>query len=115
MMASGNLASSAAAADELVKLGRPAVPQVGRFAQLAQDVAARDVLVGALTRIGLDDSIALLQAYASWWPPKADGPVRALVATLRARRDPRLAVVVDLRPGDGLCAARVPPDAAEEI
>src|SRR5882724_10229515 len=60
MIATGDDASRTSAADEMVKLGRPAVPHVGRFAYLLRDAAGRDVVAGALARIGVDDSIALL-------------------------------------------------------
>jgi hypothetical protein len=115
MMATGDADSQAAAVDEMAKLGRPAVAEIGRCAHLAEDVGARDALVASLARIGVDDSIALLLAHPSYWPTGREADVRALVAALRARRDAKLAVHVDLRPADGTDAARVPPDAAFEI
>jgi hypothetical protein len=115
MIATGDGASRASAADEMAKLGRPAVQHVGRFAYLIRDAAGRDVLAGALARIGVDDSIALLQAYPATSATKGDSPVRELVAALRALRDPKLAVVVELTPAVPQNAARVPPDAAFEI
>jgi hypothetical protein len=115
MIATGDDASRRAAADEIVKLGRPAVPHVSRFAHLLRDTGPREVVVSAFARIGLDETIALLLANRASWSPAGKDDVRTLVAALRSRRDPKLAVVVPLEPTLATNAARVPPDAEFEI
>ena len=111
MMATGDASSRDAASAELVKLGRTAIPHLPRFAHLLREPAGRDVVAAALAKIGLEDSIALLQAYPSNWPEKGKQDVTDLIAALRARRDPKLATVVELAPAQASVAGRVPPDA----
>src|SRR5512138_2912641 len=111
MMATGDASSRDAASAELVKLGRTAIPHLPRFAYLLREPAGRDVVAAALAKIGLEDSIALLLAYPSNWPEKGKQDVTDLIAALRARRDPKLATVVELAPAQASAAGRVPPDA----
>jgi hypothetical protein len=115
MLATGDESSRALAADELAKLGRAAVPHVGRVAHLLGDAAGRRAAAAALARIGAEDSLALLQAYPAAPSTKDEAARKELVAALRALRDPKLAVVVELAPSVATNAARVPPDAAHAI
>lgn len=115
MMATGDASSRESASAELVKLGRAAVPHLPRFAHLLRDRGGRDVVAAALAKIGVEDSIALVMAYPSNWPPKGRQDVLELVAALRALRDPKLATVVELEPAVASAAARVPPGAEFEI
>ena len=63
MMATGDAGSKASAADQLVRLGLPAVREVSRFAHVFAKAEDRDFVAAALARIGVDQSIALILAH----------------------------------------------------
>lgn len=114
MMATGDEGSRVMAADALVALGRGAVEHVPRCAHLVAEPAARDVLAGALARIGADDAIAILVGN-SFGTQAERAATLALAGAVRATRDPRAVETVDLVPAPGPDPVRIPPDLEHEI